>query len=251
MHTMTLNTPAPTSLRAFALISLVFHGIVLGGWWTAPWITGRTNDVLSVTLISEHASPPARTGEQLIRAPSRYAGAVDEQSAVARSPNQRSDRDTKLAANPAQTNIRLIRDETNSSRNTPPISVREAQNPASSSTRTSATENEREQAEAQIKTRLNTDLARYFDYPYVARLRGWEGTVLLAFNIEANGRLEGIHVARSSGYAVLDDSALSALRKVERLVETTAWLQNRELNMQIPVIYRLRCADTPQCRDNP
>lgn len=168
-----------------------------------------------------------------MRANSRHAGAVDEQSAAARSPNQQLDRGTKLAATTTQ------------------ISTREMQNLASSSTWTSDTGNEREQAEAQIKARLNTDLARYFDYPYVARLRGWEGTVLLAFNIEANGRLQGIHVARSSGYAVLDNSALSALRKVERLVETTAWLQSRELNMQIPVIYRLRCSDTLECRDNP
>lgn len=92
---------------------------------------------------------------------------------------------------------------------------------------------------AQIRARLNTDLARYFDYPYVARLRGWEGRVMLVFNIETSGRLENIRVAQSSGFAILDDSALNSLRQVERLTEATTWLRGGKLAMQIPIVYRL------------
>ncbi len=134
--------------------------------------------------------------------------------------------------------------------NTRQDNTRDTPDPISPSAPATGEGDERGRAKAQIRARLYTDLARYFDYPYAARLRGWEGTVLLAFNIEVNGRLESIRVARSSGYAVLDDSALSALRKIQRLAETNALFPGHELAMQIPVIYRLRCPDTQACRGN-
>lgn len=91
-----------------------------------------------------------------------------------------------------------------------------------------------------IEARLHADLARHFDYPALARLRGWEGSVMVAFDVESDGRLQKIHVARSSGFAVLDSSALHSLRRVERIIEAADLLQGRRLAMQIPVIYRLQ-----------
>ena len=91
-----------------------------------------------------------------------------------------------------------------------------------------------------IEARLHADLARHFDYPTLARLRGWEGRVMVAFDVESDGRLQKIHVARSSGFAILDSSALHSLRRVERIIEAADLLQGRRLAMQIPVIYRLQ-----------
>lgn len=95
-------------------------------------------------------------------------------------------------------------------------------------------------AVAAIEARLHADLARHFDYPTLARLRGWEGRVMLAFDVESDGRLQKIHLAHSSGFALLDDSALRSLRRVERIAEAVDLLQGRRLAMQIPVIYRLQ-----------
>ena len=94
-------------------------------------------------------------------------------------------------------------------------------------------------AQTRIRSRLKIELARYFNYPHVARLRGWEGSVLLAFRIEMNGRLERIRVAQSSGFAVLDRSALDSLARVDVIPEAVAWLEGHDIDMQIPVIYRL------------
>jgi protein TonB len=91
-----------------------------------------------------------------------------------------------------------------------------------------------------IKARLYTDLARHFDYPGIARQRGWEGRVMLAVNVASDGQLQQIRVARSSGFAILDDSALQSLRQVDRIGEAVALLNGRMLAMQIPVIYRLQ-----------
>ncbi len=92
---------------------------------------------------------------------------------------------------------------------------------------------------ARIEARVRLDLARHFEYPYAARLRGWEGDVLLGFVVQASGRLDTIHVLRSSGFAVLDRSAVDSLRRVARLPEAVAWLNGRDLEMRLPIIYRL------------
>jgi len=49
-------------------------------------------------------------------------------------------------------------------------------------------------------------------YPRQARLKGWEGTVVLAVTVGPDGRCRSLAVARSSGFAVLDRAALQAVR---------------------------------------
>jgi protein TonB len=49
-------------------------------------------------------------------------------------------------------------------------------------------------------------------YPALARLRGYEGLVLLAAQVSEQGRVQTIRVKKSSGYAVLDRSAEEAVR---------------------------------------
>lgn len=49
-------------------------------------------------------------------------------------------------------------------------------------------------------------------YPGAARQRGYEGDVLIAAEVRADGRIGAVRVKRSSGYTSLDDSALEAVR---------------------------------------
>ena len=49
-------------------------------------------------------------------------------------------------------------------------------------------------------------------YPQLAKQRGWEGVVILKVLVEKDGSVGGISVERSSGYDVLDDSALRTVR---------------------------------------
>ena len=48
-------------------------------------------------------------------------------------------------------------------------------------------------------------------YPDQARNNGWTGTVLLRLWVDATGQVTKVNVERSSGYAVLDASAVSAV----------------------------------------
>lgn len=50
------------------------------------------------------------------------------------------------------------------------------------------------------------------DYPAIARRRGWEGTALIGILVSGAGELMDIRLLASSGKAVLDDAAVSALK---------------------------------------
>jgi protein TonB len=68
-------------------------------------------------------------------------------------------------------------------------------------------------------------------YPRVARRRNYQGTVLLDVRVSADGTVAEVKVARSSGYSVLDRSALNSVghwlfepaRRGSRPIET--WVQ--------------------------
>jgi protein TonB len=49
-------------------------------------------------------------------------------------------------------------------------------------------------------------------YPAIARHRGYEGEVLLVVEILPNGRVGQVKIKKSSGYAILDQSALEAVK---------------------------------------
>ena len=60
---------------------------------------------------------------------------------------------------------------------------------------------------------VRTALSRTFVYPTEARRRGWAGRVVLAFTLEADGRLRDLEVRSGSGYPILDEAALEAVRR--------------------------------------
>ncbi len=84
-----------------------------------------------------------------------------------------------------------------------------------------------------------TNMARFFSYPPIARLRGWEGKVLLGFNIKANGHINNVRIDQSSGYAILDFSAVNSLSNINNIQAARRWLNGRTVDLQLPVIYRL------------
>lgn len=94
-------------------------------------------------------------------------------------------------------------------------------------------------AQAHIRARLETDLSRYFSYPTIARKQGWQGDVSVTFTVQSDGRLTDVRITRSSGYHVLDQSALAALRKVGHLTDAPQWLNGQSITVELPVIYRL------------
>lgn len=96
-----------------------------------------------------------------------------------------------------------------------------------------------ETAKREILARIHNEIERHFSYPAMARRFNWEGEVRLGFHILASGRIEQVVVKQSSGYPILDDSAVDTLSRIGRLNEASTWLQGRSLELTLPVVYRL------------
>jgi protein TonB len=95
------------------------------------------------------------------------------------------------------------------------------------------------EVQEKVRTTLNRDLNHHFKYPHLARLRSWEGTVLLDLQIETDGRISRITLAQSSGYTLLDNNAIATLHRIGNVSGAAQWLEGSDMELQLPVIYRL------------
>lgn len=87
--------------------------------------------------------------------------------------------------------------------------------------------------------RLKSKINQNFNYPSIAQRKGWQGIVLLEFNISHAGFISDIKIKNSSGYAILDHAAQKSLSYVQRV--KLAVNMNLPINtrLQIPIIYQL------------
>jgi periplasmic protein TonB len=80
-------------------------------------------------------------------------------------------------------------------------------------------------------------------YPGVARQRGYEGDVLIAAEVRADGRIGAVRVKRSSGYASLDNSALETVR-VWRFEPARRMGAAVDAWVEIPIRFKLSPGDS-------
>ena len=199
-------------LRGFLLASALIHASVLLPWAPVLQFAGQSETVVSVSLNLEQP-----------------AAATPAQSLVQPAARRTSQRQGRTGLEPHSHTVP-----------TPPVSQASAADEAPSSNAQSADAGVRsdQTARAHVRALLLTDLQRYFEYPAMARQRGWQGLVWLSVTVQPDGALDDIHVTRSSGYHLLDSSAIAAMRRV-RLAEATHWLNGRALEMPLPIVYRL------------
>lgn len=76
-------------------------------------------------------------------------------------------------------------------------------------------------------------------YPQEARRRGWEGVVLLRVHITHEGRVSRIEVSNSSGYTLLDDTALRTAQRW-RFVPARQRGHAVATSIELPVRFQLR-----------
>lgn len=92
-------------------------------------------------------------------------------------------------------------------------------------------------AAQQLQQALTRALLDHFSYPLKARHRHWEGEVVLRVTILHDGQVGSARIDQSSGYRLLDQAALKSLRQIRSLAGFTL---EREVDLLLPVIYRLR-----------
>lgn len=72
-------------------------------------------------------------------------------------------------------------------------------------------------------------------YPYIARRKGIEGTVLVSVHLNKDGELINLSLKKSSGYDILDISAMELLKKVIPFKHGYP----KDLKIEIPITYKL------------
>ena len=76
-------------------------------------------------------------------------------------------------------------------------------------------------------------------YPEIARMRGYEGIVLLSAEILTDGTVGELMIKRSSGYTILDRSAYDAVKKW-KFVPGREMGKPRTTWVDVPVKFELR-----------
>ncbi len=71
-------------------------------------------------------------------------------------------------------------------------------------------------------------------YPATARRMGWEGNVVVAFQLLSDGSVRDVRVVQGSGHAALDRGAIDAVRNASPFPRSPV-----EAEVITPVVYRL------------
>jgi TonB family protein len=90
----------------------------------------------------------------------------------------------------------------------------------------------------QYRLELIDEARRYKRYPPLARENNWQGDVLVAVVVGANGRAS-VTLKGSSGYAVLDRQALEMFRQATRAVTVPPALRGKEFALDVRAVYGL------------
>ncbi len=75
-------------------------------------------------------------------------------------------------------------------------------------------------------------------YPWVARIQGWEGTVLVRAMVTPTGEAASVQVRKSSGYTTLDQAASAAVSRW-RFVPAQRKGRTVASSVEVPITFRL------------
>jgi protein TonB len=75
-------------------------------------------------------------------------------------------------------------------------------------------------------------------YPREARRRGWEGKVVLSFEINPNGEVSEIRLVQSSGYPELDEEGIATLRRASPF-PSPLLIEREKLVLEVPLLFKL------------
>ena len=90
----------------------------------------------------------------------------------------------------------------------------------------------------QYRLQLIDEARRHKRYPPLARENNWQGDVLVAVVVGANGR-PTVTLKGSSGYEVLDRQALEMFRQATRAVAVPPALRGKEFVLDVRAVYGL------------
>ena len=86
---------------------------------------------------------------------------------------------------------------------------------------------------------LANAIAKYKQYPKIAQMRGWQGTVITDLEIDTKGAVISIKIKKSSTYEVLDNEALEMIKKASPFPAPPESLRGKNFNVLVPISFKL------------
>jgi TonB family protein len=226
------NTTA-TALWVFGILSLVFHIAVFAaiGWGSVPKSVGGWKTSLSVRLSFsgpahlKGLSTASKGTRELteLKSPLQGEAKSSPQPPATQVPAERA---TLQHALPTQIAVGV-----------PPAKPQAA--PDGDTEATDVAARDQESLRARVRSLLLDEFARRLTYPPLALQRGWNGRVVLSVTVDSRGILKHVHLAQSSGYEILDQSALTTMQQVQRIADAQYGFDGSDMELELPVIYRL------------
>jgi len=86
-------------------------------------------------------------------------------------------------------------------------------------------------------------IQKHWTYPAAAQNRYIQGDLIVIFRLESNGRLVSSHIARSSGYRILDEFSIKAVERASPFPPFPEAIPVKFLNINASFAYRLTYTD--------
>jgi protein TonB len=86
---------------------------------------------------------------------------------------------------------------------------------------------------------LANAIAKYKQYPKIAQMRGWQGTVIADLEIDSKGSVMSVKIKKSSTYEVLDNEALEMIKKASPFPPPPENLHGKNFNVLVPISFKL------------
>jgi len=86
---------------------------------------------------------------------------------------------------------------------------------------------------------LANAIAKYKQYPKIAQMRGWQGTVIADLEIDSKGSVVSVKIKKSSTYEVLDNEALEMIKKASPFPTPPESLRGKNFNVLVPISFKL------------
>jgi protein TonB len=227
----------PTPLQISFGVSILFHAAVLGAYAIFGFNASKSalqqgDDLVTLTLVAAPDEPAAPTPVVKVVAPAIVQPLPQQKPVEKTMPveplKQPAPPESKpIVPIPQPVQVVVAK----------PVSQTEFQGDASSPK--PGTDAITVQAQPDIQAKPNYLKNPEPVYPELARRRHQEGLVLLAVKITAQGRAERVEIKKSSGFSLLDNAAVEAVRDWEFQPARIGSLA-LESEIEVPVRFELR-----------
>ena len=217
---------------AFILLSALVHGIVIG--YKSDWLFNLHNSQEQgrSTLNIELLAQPKKM-DKVATLPKPKPEFIETANKTAKKEKLISVKTSTKKT----TSIRLEKKQIKSSAK--PSTVQSSLPTNNTSTQKKHNDNPAKQSTTQIQALLNNQLNKHFYYPKAAQRKNRQGSVLLTFSISPLGKIENIHVSKSSGFKILDKAAIKALKEVDAREDLAKALNGDSITHTLPITYKL------------